>query len=106
MGMFGLTKRDLSILGRFNKIEFVQDSGCENIRQLAIQLVSRRVERGLYVLEFAPGDRDGVMVGMCKACVNGLCVVHDNVPGPCDRLEVNSNRCWEIYRKRVLFEGL
>jgi len=46
-------------------------------------------------------DIDGLRIGPCGACVDGLCALQENKPHPCKMMDYEGAACLKIFAKRL-----
>jgi hypothetical protein len=47
-------------------------------------------------------DIDGIRIGACKDCIDGLCDLQEQKPHPCKMMDYEGNACIKIFTKRLL----
>lgn len=99
--MFGLTIRDIKKLEVYNPVINYTVLDYPDLKHLYHHLISINALNGIYTLRFAPGDIDAIRLGACKCLLKGRCIIHDDLPGPCRRMDVGGRSCREIFYKRI-----
>jgi hypothetical protein len=99
--LFGLMRLDLIKLAARNTLIYYPQGSFPDLRALYLYLKQTNAADGIYALENDINDVDGIRLGPCAECVEGKCLIHDNLPSPCKRLEVGSPSCEQIFLKQL-----
>jgi hypothetical protein len=102
VALYGLMRSDLIKLAARNLVIYYPAGTYPNIRTMYADLRSNGAEAGIYALENYPNDVDGVRIGTCKELENGICLIHDDIPSPCRRMELGGKACLNIFIKKML----
>jgi hypothetical protein len=98
--LFGLTRNDLLSLAKYNLVRYYTTASFPDLRSMYHHLISSHAENGIYALKLEWGDVDAIRIGACNCLVDGLCIIHDALPGPCRRMEVGGSSCTSIFNNR------
>jgi len=102
IAMYGLMRLDLIKLAARNLVVYYPPGTFPDIKTMYTQLKAQGAIDGIYALENYPNDVDGVRIGACKELHEGMCLIHDNIPSPCKRMEVGGESCMKIFLRKML----
>ena len=102
--LFGFIRSDLIHLAQFNLVMAYPPGSYADLNTLYSHLRDVRAPDGFYTLQNDPfgNDIDGVRIGNCNACVEGLCLLQSNKPRPCVTMEVAGRLCMTIFLGRTV----
>jgi len=101
--LYGFMKIDLVNLAQFNQVTTYPPGSFTDLDTMYSHLKATQAADGYYALrndEVAP-DIDGIRIGGCNACVDGLCLLEKSKPRPCSVMELAGRMCKVIFMRRI-----
>lgn len=101
--LFGFMPEDLKNLALFNLVNSFLPNTFIDLNTMYPQLIATNAPDGYYTLQNDElgKDIDGIRLGQCNACVNGVCLLEDTKPHPCRIMEYEGPACLKIFTKKL-----
>jgi hypothetical protein len=101
--LFGFLRSDLPNLAIYNPVTVYPPGSYPDLKAMYHDLKSGGAPDGFYILKNDPviQDIDGIRIGACKACVDGICLLEENKPHPCRIMELAGRVCTTIFLRRI-----